>query len=64
MRSNTPTEHPHFAAKKALTSQSRAYRKRYDFNSKYLMPVDLYEAPRRLRSGDFTRDPRDHPKVC
>lgn len=33
---------PYGIAKKALLTQSRAYRKQYDFNSIYLMPVNLY----------------------
>jgi dTDP-glucose 4,6-dehydratase/GDP-L-fucose synthase len=36
------TNAPYGIAKKALLTQSRAYRKQYDFNSVYLMPVNLY----------------------
>jgi dTDP-glucose 4,6-dehydratase/GDP-L-fucose synthase len=36
------TNAPYGIAKKALLTQSRAYRKQYDFNSIYLMPVNLY----------------------
>lgn len=36
------TNAPYGIAKKALLTQSRAYRKEYDFNSIYLMPVNLY----------------------
>jgi len=37
-----PTNAPYGIAKKALLTQSRAYRRQYDFNSIYLMPVNLY----------------------
>jgi dTDP-glucose 4,6-dehydratase/GDP-L-fucose synthase len=37
-----PTNAPYGIAKKALLTQSKAYRKQYDFNSIYLMPVNLY----------------------
>jgi dTDP-glucose 4,6-dehydratase/GDP-L-fucose synthase len=37
-----PTNAPYGIAKKALLTQSRAYRKQYDFNSIFLMPVNLY----------------------
>ena len=37
-----PTNAPYGIAKKALLTQSKAYRKEYDFNSIYLMPVNLY----------------------
>lgn len=36
------TNAPYGIAKKALLTQSRAYRKQYGFNSIYLMPVNLY----------------------
>lgn len=36
------TNAPYGIAKKALLTQSMAYRKQYDFNSIYLMPVNLY----------------------
>jgi dTDP-glucose 4,6-dehydratase/GDP-L-fucose synthase len=36
------TNAPYGIAKKALLTQSRAYRKQYDLNSIYLMPVNLY----------------------
>lgn len=36
------TNAPYGIAKKALLTQSRAYRKQYDFDSIYLMPVNLY----------------------
>jgi dTDP-glucose 4,6-dehydratase/GDP-L-fucose synthase len=36
------TNAPYGIAKKALLTQSRAYRKQWDFNSIYLMPVNLY----------------------
>ena len=36
------TNAPYGIAKKALLTQSRAYRKRWDFNSIYLLPVNLY----------------------
>lgn len=36
------TNAPYGIAKKALLTQSRAYREQYDFNSVYLMPVNLY----------------------
>lgn len=36
------TNAPYGIAKKALLTQSRAYRSQYDFNSTYLMPVNLY----------------------
>lgn len=36
------TNAPYGIAKKALLTQSKAYRKQYDFNSVYLMPVNLY----------------------
>jgi dTDP-glucose 4,6-dehydratase/GDP-L-fucose synthase len=36
------TNAPYGIAKKALLTQSQAYRKQYDFNSIYLMPVNLY----------------------
>lgn len=36
------TNAPYAIAKKALLTQSKAYRKQYDFNSIYLMPVNLY----------------------
>jgi len=36
------TNAPYGIAKKALLTQSRAYRRQYDFNSIYLMPVNLY----------------------
>lgn len=36
------TNAPYGIAKKALLTQSRSYRKQYDFNSIYLMPVNLY----------------------
>lgn len=36
------TNAPYGIAKKALLTQSRAYREQYDFNSIYLMPVNLY----------------------
>jgi dTDP-glucose 4,6-dehydratase/GDP-L-fucose synthase len=36
------TNAPYGIAKKALLTQSRAYRKQYDFNSIYLLPVNLY----------------------
>jgi dTDP-glucose 4,6-dehydratase/GDP-L-fucose synthase len=37
-----PTNAPYGIAKKALLTQSKAYRQQYDFNSIYLMPVNLY----------------------
>lgn len=37
-----PTNAPYGIAKKALLTQSQAYRDQYDFNSIYLMPVNLY----------------------
>lgn len=37
------TNAPYGIAKKALLTQSKAYRKQYDFNSIYLMPVNLYD---------------------
>lgn len=37
-----PTNAPYGIAKKALLTQSKSYRKQYDFNSIYLMPVNLY----------------------
>lgn len=37
-----PTNAPYGIAKKALLTQSKAYRKQYDFDSIYLMPVNLY----------------------
>lgn len=36
------TNAPYGIAKKALLTRSRAYRKQYDFNSIYLLPVNLY----------------------
>lgn len=36
------TNAPYGIAKKALLTQSRSYRKEFDFNSIYLMPVNLY----------------------
>ncbi|MDV7349645.1 GDP-L-fucose synthase [Halorubrum distributum] len=36
------TNAPYGIAKRALLTQSRAYREQYDFNSIYLMPVNLY----------------------
>ena len=36
------TNAPYGIAKKALLTQSKAYRRQYDFNSVYLMPVNLY----------------------
>lgn len=36
------TNAPYGIAKKALLTQSKAYRKQYNFNSVYLMPVNLY----------------------
>lgn len=36
------TNAPYGIAKKALLTQSRAYREQYSFNSIYLMPVNLY----------------------
>lgn len=36
------TNAPYGIAKKALLTHSRAYREQYDFNSIYLMPVNLY----------------------
>jgi dTDP-glucose 4,6-dehydratase/GDP-L-fucose synthase len=36
------TNAPYGIAKKALLTQSRAYRKQYGFNNIYLMPVNLY----------------------
>lgn len=36
------TNAPYGIAKKVLLTQSRAYRKQYNFNSVYLMPVNLY----------------------
>ncbi|MFA9517441.1 GDP-L-fucose synthase family protein [Halopenitus sp. H-Gu1] len=36
------TNAPYGIAKKALLTQSRAYRKQWDFNSIYLLPVNLY----------------------
>lgn len=36
------TNAPYGIAKKALLTQSKGYRKQYDFNSIYLMPVNLY----------------------
>lgn len=36
------TNAPYGIAKRALFTQSKAYRKQYDFNSIYLMPVNLY----------------------
>ncbi|MDF9745861.1 GDP-L-fucose synthase family protein [Natrinema salsiterrestre] len=36
------TNAPYGIAKKALLTQSKAYRKEFDFNSIYLMPVNLY----------------------
>lgn len=36
------TNAPYGIAKKALLTQSKAYRKQYGFNSTYLMPVNLY----------------------
>lgn len=36
------TNAPYGIAKKSLLTQSKAYRKQYDFNSIYLMPVNLY----------------------
>lgn len=37
-----PTNAPYGIAKRALLTQSRAYRRQYGFNSIYLMPVNLY----------------------
>lgn len=37
-----PTNAPYGIAKKALLTQSKAYRRQYGFNSIYLMPVNLY----------------------
>jgi len=37
-----PTNAAYGIAKKSLLTQSKAYRKQYDFNSIYLMPVNLY----------------------
>ena len=37
-----PTNAPYGIAKKALLTQSKAYRKQYGFDSIYLMPVNLY----------------------
>ena len=37
-----PTNAPYGIAKKALFTQSQAYREQYGFNSIYLMPVNLY----------------------
>ena len=37
-----PTNAPYGIAKKALLTQSQAYREQYGFNSIYLMPVNLY----------------------
>lgn len=37
-----PTNAPYGIAKKALLTQSQAYRQQYGFNSIYLMPVNLY----------------------
>jgi nucleoside-diphosphate-sugar epimerase len=37
-----PTNAPYGIAKKSLLTQSKAYRKQYDFNSIYLLPVNLY----------------------
>jgi dTDP-glucose 4,6-dehydratase/GDP-L-fucose synthase len=37
-----PTNAPYGIAKKALLTQSRAYRQQYDFDSIYLLPVNLY----------------------
>jgi dTDP-glucose 4,6-dehydratase/GDP-L-fucose synthase len=37
-----PTNAPYGIAKKALLTQSKAYRRQYDFSSIYLMPVNLY----------------------
>jgi dTDP-glucose 4,6-dehydratase/GDP-L-fucose synthase len=37
-----PTNAPYGIAKKALLTQSQAYRDQYDFDSIYLMPVNLY----------------------
>jgi dTDP-glucose 4,6-dehydratase/GDP-L-fucose synthase len=36
------TNAPYGIAKKALLTQSKAYRKQWDFNSIYLLPVNLY----------------------
>lgn len=36
------TNAPYGIAKKALLTQSKAYRKQWDFNSVYLLPVNLY----------------------
>ncbi len=36
------TNAPYGIAKKALLTQARAYRKQFDFNSIYLLPVNLY----------------------
>jgi dTDP-glucose 4,6-dehydratase/GDP-L-fucose synthase len=36
------TNAPYGVAKKALLTQSKAYRKQWDFNSIYLLPVNLY----------------------
>lgn len=36
------TNAPYGIAKRALLTQSKAYRRQYDFNSIYLMPVNLY----------------------
>lgn len=36
------TNAPYGIAKKALLTQSKAYRKQYEFNSIYLLPVNLY----------------------
>lgn len=45
------TNAPYGIAKRSLLTQSRAYRKQYDFDSIYLMPVNLY-GPR----DDFNLD--------
>ena len=37
-----PTNAPYGIAKKALLTQSKAYREQYNFDSIYLMPVNLY----------------------
>lgn len=37
-----PTNAPYGIAKKSLLTQSKAYRDQYDFDSIYLMPVNLY----------------------
>jgi GDP-L-fucose synthase len=49
-----PTNAPYGLAKKMLLVQSQAYREEYDFNSIYLLPVNLYGP------GDTFGDDRSH----